>query len=287
LLSGPSENSSVAKRHRAVGRDFREYNPEPGRWLTPDPLAGEITNPQSLNRYTYVLNQPTTLTDPSGLDCEQEMNLTTNQGGIITFYPTQTTWVDCYDWTNWADLAFVVGGASQRGGGGGGAGSSSLVPPKPNIIRWPQLQQLVHENNESTFCDELIDCIIFKESALDGGFNAEALGVPFKYRGTLQQAKGLMQVTQGAAQTVSKEYTSYPPGLTLYEELSDPAINIQVGSDYLQYLYGKYGNNLRSALNHYGGTVKSGTYADDILECLKQLQRGNVPAAEAAAHGNY
>jgi uncharacterized protein RhaS with RHS repeats len=37
------------------------------RWLTPDPVGGDITNPQSLNRYTYVLNQRTTLTDPSGL----------------------------------------------------------------------------------------------------------------------------------------------------------------------------------------------------------------------------
>jgi hypothetical protein len=38
-----------------------------GRWLTPDPVGGDLTNPQSLNRYAYVLNQPTTLTDPSGL----------------------------------------------------------------------------------------------------------------------------------------------------------------------------------------------------------------------------
>ncbi|MGH9401963.1 MAG: hypothetical protein ACRD2P_07650 [Terriglobia bacterium] len=47
-----------------------------GRWLTPDPLGGDITNPQSLNRpeqagifgYAYALNNPTTLTDPLGLD---------------------------------------------------------------------------------------------------------------------------------------------------------------------------------------------------------------------------
>ncbi|HEV2499936.1 MAG TPA: RHS repeat-associated core domain-containing protein [Terriglobia bacterium] len=38
-----------------------------GRWLTPDPLGGDITNPQSLNRYAYALNNPTTLTDPLGL----------------------------------------------------------------------------------------------------------------------------------------------------------------------------------------------------------------------------
>ena len=30
-------------------------------------MGGDITNPQSLNRYAYALNNPTTLTDPSGL----------------------------------------------------------------------------------------------------------------------------------------------------------------------------------------------------------------------------
>ncbi len=47
---------------------FRLQSPNLGRWLSPDPLAGEITNPQSLNRYAYVLNNPTSLTDPLGLD---------------------------------------------------------------------------------------------------------------------------------------------------------------------------------------------------------------------------
>ncbi len=46
---------------------FREHNPSLGRWLTPDPLAGDLTNPQSLNRYAYALNNPTTLIDPFGL----------------------------------------------------------------------------------------------------------------------------------------------------------------------------------------------------------------------------
>jgi Mannosyl-glycoprotein endo-beta-N-acetylglucosaminidase len=38
-----------------------------GRWLTPDPMGGDLTNPQSLNRYAYALNNPETLADPSGL----------------------------------------------------------------------------------------------------------------------------------------------------------------------------------------------------------------------------
>ena len=46
---------------------FRQYTPNLGRWLSPDPLGGDTTNPQSLNRYAYVLNSPTSLIDPLGL----------------------------------------------------------------------------------------------------------------------------------------------------------------------------------------------------------------------------
>jgi RHS repeat-associated protein len=45
----------------------RTYTRNQGRWLSPDPLAGDITNPQFLNRCAYALNSPTTLTDPLGL----------------------------------------------------------------------------------------------------------------------------------------------------------------------------------------------------------------------------
>ncbi len=57
--------------------DFRYYIPRNGRWLTPDPLAGDVTNPQSLNRYAYVLNNPCTLADPLGLQpCSYTVRLT-------------------------------------------------------------------------------------------------------------------------------------------------------------------------------------------------------------------
>jgi len=49
----------------------REYHPTWGRWLNPDPAglaAVDPSNPQSWNRYAYVLNSPASLTDPLGLD---------------------------------------------------------------------------------------------------------------------------------------------------------------------------------------------------------------------------
>ncbi len=38
-----------------------------GRFSSPDPIAGSVADPQSLNRYGYVLNDAVNLTDPAGL----------------------------------------------------------------------------------------------------------------------------------------------------------------------------------------------------------------------------
>jgi len=49
----------------------RSQSPASGRWLTPDPAgmaAVDLSNPQSWNRYAYVLNNPVSFIDPLGLD---------------------------------------------------------------------------------------------------------------------------------------------------------------------------------------------------------------------------
>jgi RHS repeat-associated protein len=49
---------------------FREHSPSQGRWISPDPAglaAADPTNPQSWNRYAYVLNSPLAAVDPFGL----------------------------------------------------------------------------------------------------------------------------------------------------------------------------------------------------------------------------
>jgi RHS repeat-associated protein len=51
---------------------FRSYSSTMGRWMSPDPAgmqAVDISNPQSLNRYAYVQNNPVSFVDPLGLDC--------------------------------------------------------------------------------------------------------------------------------------------------------------------------------------------------------------------------
>lgn len=44
----------------------RHYDPTIGRFMTRDPFAGFARSPLSLNRYSYVENNPATLSDPSG-----------------------------------------------------------------------------------------------------------------------------------------------------------------------------------------------------------------------------
>lgn len=58
------------ERDSESGLDYAEaryYNQRIGRFMSVDPMAGDIRDPQTLNRYAYVRNNPVNLTDPSGL----------------------------------------------------------------------------------------------------------------------------------------------------------------------------------------------------------------------------
>ncbi len=53
----------------------RMYSPELNRWLSPDTIVPDPTNPQSLNRYTFVLENPLRYTDPTGhRECDDGPN---------------------------------------------------------------------------------------------------------------------------------------------------------------------------------------------------------------------
>ena len=59
------------ERDSESGLDYfgaRFYGSALGRFTSPDPLGGHYEDPQTLNKYAYVRNNPLTLTDPTGLD---------------------------------------------------------------------------------------------------------------------------------------------------------------------------------------------------------------------------
>ncbi|MCI0335933.1 MAG: hypothetical protein L0226_00005, partial [Acidobacteria bacterium] len=68
------------ERDAATGLDYanaRMYRSERGRFMQPDPMglgATEVTRPESLNRYSYVWNDPVNLIDPSGLFLPSEVD---------------------------------------------------------------------------------------------------------------------------------------------------------------------------------------------------------------------
>lgn len=51
-----------------INMNARLYDPRLGRFMTPDPVTPDLTNPQALNRYSYVLNNPLRYDDPTGKD---------------------------------------------------------------------------------------------------------------------------------------------------------------------------------------------------------------------------
>src|SRR6185437_8137484 len=97
---------------------YREYNPEQGRWWTPDPVgisAADLTNPQSLNRYGYAGGAPLENVDPEGLEFE-----------IIPCNPddwNENPHCDPWGWM-WGgeELLVPLGGGDGGGGFVGGAG---------------------------------------------------------------------------------------------------------------------------------------------------------------------
>jgi RHS repeat-associated protein len=62
LFTGARFDGTIGLYHMGA----RWYDPALGRWIQADTIVPNPTNPQDLNRYTYVRNNPLRYTDPSG-----------------------------------------------------------------------------------------------------------------------------------------------------------------------------------------------------------------------------
>ena len=121
---------AMTERDEATGLDdtwFRKYESFAGRWTSPDPYGGSMkaANPQSFNRYSYVLNDPVNLIDPTGLFCVYRESWDEKTA-------TLTSTEECY-------LEDGGGGSViPRDGGGGGGGGLGGVAGDPGAQNNPQ-----------------------------------------------------------------------------------------------------------------------------------------------------
>ena len=97
---------------------FRLYHYDQGRWISPDPAglsAVDPTNPQSWNRYGYLMNNPLSGMDTSGMggNCTTYSGVN-SQGYWITIYCTYYSGVIVIN----VPVGGPTAGVGQTGGGG-------------------------------------------------------------------------------------------------------------------------------------------------------------------------
>lgn len=138
---------------------LREHSPSQGRWISPDPAglaAVDPTNPQSWNRYAYVINNPLGLVDPLGLialPCYPNCGPPPPPRG-----PIQTSSSQCWDpATGTFDNSCATGPqrqaldcASLQCLVGGGIRSNPAVPKPPDPVqKYAQCHDAVQEQDET------------------------------------------------------------------------------------------------------------------------------------------
>jgi RHS repeat-associated protein len=126
--SGTTDLSFTGMNQDTVSNLFdfpaREYNDIHGRWPSPDPgglSVASITDPQSLDRYGYVSDNPLSATDPSGLCPDTIGGCRTNLGTRYSSYACEVERACGWDPFSLIDIPVVAVGAvwTQAGGGGG------------------------------------------------------------------------------------------------------------------------------------------------------------------------
>jgi RHS repeat-associated protein len=115
------------ERDGESGLDYamhRSYNSGYGRFQTPDLLGGSLVNPQSLNRYGYVANDPINMADPLGL----YLILMTTTFDCTWFKNARTGAVEASSCQISINFQNVDDGSGGGGGHGGGGGGKSTAP---------------------------------------------------------------------------------------------------------------------------------------------------------------
>jgi soluble lytic murein transglycosylase-like protein len=129
-------------------------------------------------------------------------------------------------------------------------------------LSFSQVQTLVEANNNSSFTNELIISVCWKESSFDPGATTSTTS-----------ATGLMMLTVGAVDDVNH---NTPSGVHFeHSQMTDATRNIQCGTWYLKILLKRWGQVKNNALEHFG---TGPGYADNLVQCETCLQSGSNPS---------
>ena len=140
--SGTKWQFTSYERDAESGNDYaqaRSYVNRLGRFSSPDPIFGSISDPQSLNRYSYVRNMPVMAVDPTGLwpgcSAANHPDDGENKGvdaSMLRFGPEPDSEAEpepqgypCLDGADMTDGG--SNGPAGYGGGGGGSWGNSLT----------------------------------------------------------------------------------------------------------------------------------------------------------------
>jgi RHS repeat-associated protein len=118
---------------------YREYSPMLSRWLSPDPICANCYDPQNLNRYSYVRNDPVNLIDPDGQDWDAVCATYNGQTSCSWTYFFGPNDANFYYWLLWGGGQYPQPPdiPPNIGGGGGGGGNTPQSPTKQNIPEFP------------------------------------------------------------------------------------------------------------------------------------------------------
>jgi len=193
---------------------FRSYVNRLGRFSSPDPLAGSTTDPQSLNRYSYALNDPSNGTDPLGLFI-----------GIPPEIP-DIWWLLLMFGGGGGRHAPLLDGSEGRDGGGGGRDVNKTFPPNPSPVKCnltaSQVMQAV-QANFSSFANYSGQngYVVFSPGPLAPGQTIlidSTLNVPVIPRGFTSMTSAVVasstSSTSFSFQTVQGQHPFYPGTIT-------------------------------------------------------------------------
>ena len=134
-------------------------------------------------------------------------------------------------------------------------------------MSYDDLAPIVATNNASGLSNELLICLIWKETSFDPSAAAKT-----------STATGLMQMTKGAVADVARN-DSGQKGIT-HSDMTDAGKNVRAGSSYLGMRIKRAGGDVTKGLNGFG---TGAGYSVNILECEKCLKKMAETSQSACA----